>query len=394
MLRNSRPAKYSRIVPLYLATAHVSLALAFFFTAWNPYAVAGFFYHSWIVAIVHLVTIGWIAMSILGGLYVVLPMACGLSFPARKGDYIAYGAVLIGLIGMVAHLWIGEFGGMAWSAATAAAGVAFVMIRLALNVGRAVLPGGVKLHLSFACVNVLAAVFMGVLLGFDKVHHFLPGYVLSNVFAHAHVAAIGWAAMMMMGLGYRLVPMVVSSKMPSSGTIYVSAVLGEIGIAGLFASLLMRSRLVVAFSVVIVGAFVSFLAHAVWMISSPRTPGARSDAAALHLGASGIWLLLACVCGVLLAVLPPSEGTMRLALLYGVLGLIGGLAQALVGFERAILRSDAGFWTRPTCVAWAGGVPLLAIGFYSNAPVALAAGAWLLFAASLIMLVDLLPMRR
>ena len=85
---------------------------------------------------------------------------------------------------------------------------------------------------------------------------------------------------------------------------------------------------------------------------------------------------------------------MRLALLYGVLGLIGGLAQALVGFERAILRSDAGFWTRPTCVAWAGGVPLLAIGFYSNAPVALAAGAWLLFAASLIMLLDLLLMRR
>ena len=33
---------------------------------------------------------------------------------------------------------------------------------------------------------------MGVLLGFDKVHQFLPGYVLSNVFAHAHLAAVGW----------------------------------------------------------------------------------------------------------------------------------------------------------------------------------------------------------
>lgn len=28
-----------------------------------------------------------------------------------------------------------------------------------------------------------------LLLGFDKVHHFLPGYVLSNVSAHAHLAA-------------------------------------------------------------------------------------------------------------------------------------------------------------------------------------------------------------
>src|SRR5215207_7699234 len=108
------------LVLAYLATAHVSLALAFGLVAWNPYAVAGFFYHSWIVGIVHLITIGWLAMSILGNVYVVLPMACGVTFPARKLDYAAYAFVTIGLIGMVAHFWIAEFGGMAWSAMTAA----------------------------------------------------------------------------------------------------------------------------------------------------------------------------------------------------------------------------------------------------------------------------------
>ena len=87
----------------------------------DPLAVAGFFYHSRMVAIVHLVTIGWIAMSILGNVYVVLPMAFGRPLPARKGDYAAYAFVVIGLIGMVAHFWLAEFSGMAWSAATAAA---------------------------------------------------------------------------------------------------------------------------------------------------------------------------------------------------------------------------------------------------------------------------------
>jgi hypothetical protein len=50
------------LVVLYLTTAHISLALAFALVAWNPYAVAGFFYHARMVAIIHLITIGWIAM--------------------------------------------------------------------------------------------------------------------------------------------------------------------------------------------------------------------------------------------------------------------------------------------------------------------------------------------
>ena len=60
-----------------------------------------------------------------------------------------------------------------------------------------------KLHIVLACVNFWMAASMGLLLAFDKFVHFLPGFVLSNVFAHAHLAALGWATMMVMGIGYR-----------------------------------------------------------------------------------------------------------------------------------------------------------------------------------------------
>jgi hypothetical protein len=131
---------------LYLSTAHVSLACAFLVTAWNPWAVAGFFYHARIVAIVHLVTIGWIAMSILGSVYLVLPLACGQAFPARRGDYAAYGLVVVGLIGMVAHFWISEFSGMAWSAGYGRGGI---LRHPACGVRRPARErrGAVKLHL-------------------------------------------------------------------------------------------------------------------------------------------------------------------------------------------------------------------------------------------------------
>jgi hypothetical protein len=388
----------------------VSLACAFFLTAWNPAAVAGFFYHARIVAMVHLITIGWIAMSILGSVYVVLPLACGLPFPARRADYIAWLLVLVGLIGMVAHFWISEFSGMAWSAATAALGILHVVTRAAVAIRRAKVHGAVKLHLYFAAANVVGAVTMGVLLGFDKAHSFLPGYVLSNVFAHAHLAAIGWAGMTMMGFGYRLLPMVLPAAMPSGRGLYTSAVLLEAGIGGLFVSLVIGSA-TLPLALLIVAALVSFGAQLMWMLGHPRRPPShrmREDFAVPHLASAGAYLLLACVCGVTLAALPMSESTMRVALLYGVLGLVGCLAQAIVGFERRILPMASACWAlqqsggtpvplpqlpaAPVWIflGWLCGVPLVAAGLFANSGITLASGAWLLFAASLLMSLNLI----
>lgn len=400
------------LVLLYIGTAHLSLALAFALVGWDPLAVAGFFYHSRMVAIVHLVTIGWIAMSILGNLYAVLPMAFGRPLPARHGDYAAYALVVIGLIGMVAHFWLAEFSGMAWSAATAAAGIAHVVVRAALAVRAARVPGGVKAHIFLASANILGAITMGVLLGFDKAHQFLPGYVLSNVFAHAHLAAVGWACMMVMGLGYRMVPMLLPAAPPGGNTIYVSALLLETGVVGLFVSLVRRNSLTGLFALLIVASFVAAGAHAMWMMRHPRTPPSRSRSrfAIAHVATAAAWLVLACAFGVLLALTPTTESTLRAAMLYGVFGLVGFLAQVVVGFEIHVLPTAATYWAvdssgaaaigspraagerirAATYVAWLCGVPALAAGLFFTAPMVLATGAWILCGAVVLGAADIL----
>jgi hypothetical protein len=47
-------------------------------------AVAGFFYHSWMVGDVHLVTLGWITFSIFGAMFLVAPLALRTAMPALK----------------------------------------------------------------------------------------------------------------------------------------------------------------------------------------------------------------------------------------------------------------------------------------------------------------------
>jgi hypothetical protein len=156
------------------------------------------------LAIVHLVTLGRISTSILGSLYVVGPVALRVWIPATWLDYAAFALVLIGVIGMVAHFWLQEYGGMAWSALTVGAGMILVGVHVARCLRRASLPRAISAHIMLTFLNILAAASLGVLIGFDKVYHFLPGFVLANVFAHAHLAALGWATMMVMGVAYRL----------------------------------------------------------------------------------------------------------------------------------------------------------------------------------------------
>jgi hypothetical protein len=263
----------------------------------------------------------------------------------------------------------------------------------------------VKLHIVLACANFWIAASMGLLIATDKVLHFLPGFVLSNVFAHAHLAALGWATMMVVGVGYRLLPMVFPSKMPAGRSIYASAVLMETGVLGLFVTLLVRSGWALLFSLLIVAGLAAFAWHVAWMRRrlAPKPPAAQGiDFGVLHAAAAGTSLAAAAAIGVALLVLPPSPRLLQLAAAYGVLGLVGFLAQMVVAMEARLLPMVSWFWayaasgyrTPPPSphamrrrrvqaivfASWAAGVPALAAGmFLASAPM-VRIGAAALFA--------------
>jgi hypothetical protein len=399
-----------RILPvLYFASAHLALALAFAAVAIDPRGVAGFFYHARMLAIVHLVTLGWITSSILGSLYVVGPIALGLSLPATKRAYTAFAFVLIGIIGMVAHFWIEEYPGMAWSAATVGIGILLVGWDVVWRLRGSRLPVAVSTHIALAFLNVLGAATLGTLIGFDKVYHFLPGFSLTNVFAHAHLAAIGWASMMVVGVAYRLLPMVLPSAMPAGPRLWLTAALLQVGVIGVFISLLHRSAYTWIPAMFVVGGFAAFLAQTVWMLQNPRPrpPGIRTpDPAVLHAALSLSSLVVASVLGLWLVLAPASLSMLRVAMAYGVLGLVGFLAQLVVGMQGRLLPIFAWYWAYANSgykgpvasphdmpwragqemvfVLWLFGVPALAGGLTFDAVPFVRAAGWSLLAATIL----------
>src|ERR1051326_4225798 len=302
---------------------------------------------------------------------------------------------------------------MAWSAGMAASGVLYVAGRIVGALRRSGMPPSSRLHIAFACLNIALAASAGVAIAFDKTLHFLPGFVLANVFAHAHLAAVGWGPMMVVGVAYRLLPMVCPSRMPSGTSIAASAALMETGVLALFGTLVTGSAWAIAAGVTIVGGLAVFAADVAWMLRSPiPRPAAapRVDFAVLHSAAAGVWLCAAAAMGLVLLAAPMSPLTLRLAAAYGALGLVGFLAQMVVGMEARIVPLFTWYWayargefrTAPTaplrmrepmlqaCVfaGWSLGVPTLAAGLFFEAPRLLAAAGWSLFAATAVAALD------
>jgi hypothetical protein len=250
---------------------------------------------------------------------------------------------------------------------------------------------------------------MGILLGIHKVRPFLPGFVLDHVFAHAHLAAIGWASMLVVGIAYRLLPMVLPAQMPDGRRLYATAILLEIGACGLFATLFLHTGMAWVFALITVAGFLAFAGHAAWMVvhPRPRPPAIRTpDPAVLHAGAAFTSLAIACGLGVWLSIAAPSAATLRVATAYGVFGLVGFLSQMVVAMKGRLLPLLAWYWAfaedggrspvpSPHVMAWRDGqlavfalwlfgVPVLAGGLAFDALPFVRFAAWALLAATLL----------
>ncbi|MFQ5845370.1 MAG: hypothetical protein ACE5JG_10335, partial [Planctomycetota bacterium] len=271
---------------------------------------------------------------------------------------------------------------------------------------RAKSPPAVRLHVGLAYTNLLLATLYGLLLAINKKDTFLPLPPQVTVFGHAHLAAVGWATLMVVGVGHRLLPMFLPAAPATGISLWASVLLLEAGTLGLATAFLIRgpTRL---FAVLIAAGLAVFLFDVIRMRSRPRPPPPglrRPDPGMLHALQSFFYLLLAAGVGLGLAF--SGEWHPAWIMVYGVFGLVGFLSQIVLGIGMRLFPMFAwkAAWVgsdfkalpppphempaRPLQVAglglWTVGTPLLALGLGADLPGVITAGAWALFGAAVL----------
>jgi cbb3-type cytochrome oxidase subunit 1 len=325
-------------VPLrYFTAAQFAFLVAL---AWAPFQVndlLDFYYQGQDLALAHLLSLGWITMTIMGAAFQLVPVALETTLYSERLAWWQFWMMLAGATGMVAHFWLGRHPGMAMSA-----GVVLVAVGLFVaNLGRTLwqLPRWdiVALHVAAALAYLLIVALLGNLMALDKIFDFLGGQVLRTIHAHAHLAVIGWITMMIFGASYKLIPMFSLAEPRGERIARFEFWLLNAGLLGLFWTILAASPWAPVFAVLIVAAVGLFLWEMRQILRTRRRPrldwGLRHAVSAMaHLAVLsllGLWLVTGWRLG--------EEMAARLAFGYGVLALLGWVSVMIIGMTYKII---------------------------------------------------------
>ncbi len=354
------------VLPLaYFAGAHLSLLVGCVILVLAPATAGAFHYHPRMIALTHLLTLGWVTGSILGALYIVGPLALGCPMPVRRADVLAAVAFWAGTAGMVTGFWTGQYAWVGLSALAVLVALIGVCVRLTLGLWTARVPRGVTMHIVLAFANIVGAGGLGIYMALTRgtAHAVSP---IAMAAAHAHLATIGWAVMMIVGVAYRLVPMFLPAAMPSSRTLVWSAVLLEAGALGTAWGLAVGRDTTFAAAAVAGGLVVfSLQIRRTLRERRPRPAAMRGrDWATWQTHAALACLPLALGLGVWISWQPaPTPWTW----VYGVVALLGCVAQMVVGVQGRLLPMHAWYIAMRRRQ---GGQPALSVHALYEAPVA------------------------
>jgi hypothetical protein len=245
--------------------------------------------------------------------------------------------------------------------------------------------------------------------GINKHDPFLPFSQLDAVHAHLHLGAIGFATLMVVGAGYRILPMAIPSAMPRGALALASGVVVEVGTLGLAAALPLAKALVPWFALLTLAGLGLFLTRVAVMLRNRRPPPTerrRPDWPLVHVLQALAYLAITAALGLYLVSSAPSDITLRVAFVYGIGGLLGFLCQLVLGIEARLLPLSAwlqafargGYHAQPaslhsalprsgaaaTLALWTLGVPCLAGGLALDRHLWTSVGAGALAAAVVI----------
>jgi hypothetical protein len=394
------------MLPLvYFAGAHVALLLAAAVLVLDPTLPGAFHYHPRFIAVIHLVTLGWISASILGAFYIVAPLAFGMPFAAGALDRGACGLFWVGTAAMVAGFWRADYASVGAASVAVLAALLVVAIRAWHGLASARLPFGVSLHVALAFLNMVVAGSLGLVLALGRVTGLAGWSPMAVAAAHAHLAVLGWGVMMIVGISYRLVPMFLPAAMPTGHGLIWSAVLLEAGTIGVAWAIATGDTAAPAALLVVAG-FGAFLRQVRGILADRRPrPAAMEgrDWSTWQTHAAMLYLTVATAIGLCLATGVVSSSWQWA---YGMAGILGFVAQMVVGIQGRLLPLHAwyramadldgappsrsahrladGRLTLPIFLSWLVAVPVLTVALMGQRHAWIAAAAALLLVSTLL----------
>ncbi len=325
----------STLLPLrYFVAAAVAYIGAAAGVAWLAPELSGHYYHPRILALTHVLTLGWITMTIMGASYQLVPVALERPVWSERLARWQFVIFVIGGLGMVSHFFIGEWSGLVWGAGVVGLACGLHVLNVVLSIRDVSRWHFTARLVVTALAGLVLTVLFGFALGVDKVWKFMPPTLFPSLHAHVHLALLGWVAPMIIGVGARVYPMFLLAREPDGwpeGAQFFGIV---VGVPAVVTGLMLNVFVVTVAGALAVSA--AIVGHLVWLVDMARArKRPELDWGLRFVLTAAAFLPPAVVMGLGFA-LDVVEGP-RLGLAYAVLVIGGWVSLTIVGMTLKIV---------------------------------------------------------
>ena len=385
-------APSSTLPLLFTITGLLALFLSASWIVAQPEILAMYHYTPGAIALTHLFVLGWLCSIVMGAMYQLVPVALETKLFSERLAQIQFAFHITGCVGMVWAFQVWNLKSVAQFGAVLAVGVALFIYNLARTLLRVPKWNVVATSVASAIVWVLLAVAVGLVIAvaksFSESLPALAGFVfrfdpIGAMHAHAHLGAIGFFLVLIVGVSYKLIPMFTLSELQNHRRAAWSVILLNAGLAGSFVTILLRSPWKLAFALVVISALALYTLE-LRAILRARKRASLDWGVRYFLTAVGFMFPLSIIAAVLSwPGLPVNACTMQLENIYGFLGLVGVVSFAIMGMLYKIIPFLVWFGTYSRHIGRAQ-VPVLAEMYSARLQVI---GYWIFLAGLLTTLV-------
>jgi hypothetical protein len=343
------PLRFFLTAPLFLLAAAGLIALSpdALATRWTPQALA----------LTHALTLGFLAMTMLGALMQMLPVVAGSTLPApRTVAWLSHVPLALGTLALMTGFLTAQ--PIAFGLGIALLGVGFAVFLMAATISlvralSSVTVTGIRLAL--ACLGI--TLLLGLALALPRAGGSTAHAIDATVAAHVAFGLLGWVLLLVIGVAYQVVPMFqITPPYPSRLSRWLAG--------GLFALLLFHAAAPLlpqaARLVIDAGLAVGMLVFALATLRLQSRRRRKLPDVTLDYWRLAMASLIACVFVWLIAQLRPAwADNDAYPLLLGVL-FIGGFAVSVVsGMLYKIVPFLAWFHLQAQLQARAGSIPTM-----------------------------------
>lgn len=224
VLDNTAAAKttsHKVVLPFYIY-ASVAFFAACIFIFVNYTHFTGHYFHPHLLAITHIMTLGWGTMVILGASHQLVPVLIEGKLYSNVLATITFILAAIGIPILIYSFYIFNMGALALTGATLIVlAVLFYLINLAMSISNANSENVHSVFIFTSAIWLFVTVVIGLLLVYNFTHLFLSNNSLHFLSLHAHLGIIGWFLLLVIGVGSRLIPMFLISKYTNPKTLWI-----------------------------------------------------------------------------------------------------------------------------------------------------------------------------